>query len=374
MKSTRDWCARSGWVTHEGHNHTIGFGRHLGITLLSVLVLLSGTGWAQTPSFQGLGQLPGTQGTYAQGVSGDGSVVVGYFYDVSLRTHAFRWTISGGVEDLGTLGGLSSEAYGVSSDGSVVVGRAANFNGGLRAFRWTAAGGMQDIGTAASFSYSDASKVSSDGSVVVGLQGQAYRWTAAGGMQTLGALASGAYSTALGVSRDGVVAVGYSYNAAGQGRAYRCTTVTGMTDLGTLGGTEGIAHAASGNGAVVVGESRDKNAFWRAFRWTSSGLQNLGTLGGPMAAANDVSSDGSIVVGKSLTSSLTSSNRAFRWSAKKGMQDLRQALLSAGVTSVQNWTLFTATGVSADGKTMVGYGLNPSKQWESFRAVLPLPQ
>ena len=44
---------------------------------------------------------------------------------------------------LGTLGGDWSEAYGVSADGTVVVGWA--WNGRYRAFRWTPTGGMEDL-------------------------------------------------------------------------------------------------------------------------------------------------------------------------------------------------------------------------------------
>jgi probable HAF family extracellular repeat protein len=51
------------------------------------------------------------------------------------------------MQDLGTLGGDYSEAYGVSADGAVVVGEARNAVGFYRAFRWTASGGMQDLGT-----------------------------------------------------------------------------------------------------------------------------------------------------------------------------------------------------------------------------------
>jgi probable HAF family extracellular repeat protein len=45
----------------------------------------------------------------------------------------------------GTLGGGFSGATGVSADGSVVVGTAAIASGWSRAFRWTPSGGMQDI-------------------------------------------------------------------------------------------------------------------------------------------------------------------------------------------------------------------------------------
>lgn len=47
---------------------------------------------------------------------------------------------------LGTLGGDWSTAVGVSADGSVVVGRAQDAsNDYARAFRWTASGGMEDL-------------------------------------------------------------------------------------------------------------------------------------------------------------------------------------------------------------------------------------
>jgi probable HAF family extracellular repeat protein len=42
---------------------------------------------------------------------------------------------------------MSSEAFGVSADGAVVVGWALNAAGFYRAFRWTASGGMEDLNT-----------------------------------------------------------------------------------------------------------------------------------------------------------------------------------------------------------------------------------
>ena len=49
------------------------------------------------------------------------------------------------MQDLGTLGGDRSWAYGVSADGAVVVGWAENAAGQWRAFRWTASGGIEDL-------------------------------------------------------------------------------------------------------------------------------------------------------------------------------------------------------------------------------------
>jgi probable HAF family extracellular repeat protein len=90
---------------------------------------------------QDLGALSGGMHSWASGVSADGSVVVGTS-EVFGPPHAFRWTESGGMRDLGDLGGCCSAAYGVSADGAVVVGESDG-----RAFRWTASGGMEDLNT-----------------------------------------------------------------------------------------------------------------------------------------------------------------------------------------------------------------------------------
>jgi probable HAF family extracellular repeat protein len=110
----------------------------------SVLSLIATAGWSQSITW--LGTLGGG-GSYATGVSADGSVVVGRAENAAGQKRAFRWTASGGMQNLGTLGGTWSEAWGVSADGSVVVGWAGNAAGYNRAFRWTASGGMEDLNT-----------------------------------------------------------------------------------------------------------------------------------------------------------------------------------------------------------------------------------
>jgi probable HAF family extracellular repeat protein len=325
---------------------------------------------AGTASFQGLGTLPSWLQSQAWGVSGDGKVVVGQLSRLGTDTRAFRWTATQGMLELGTLGGANSEAYAASGDGSAIVGRATNTSGNYRPFRWTPTAGMQDLPSSPpQFVSGDATDVSADGNAVVGLFGFAERWTLTGGLEDLGSFSS------RGISSDGQVVVGNNTHAV------RWTPTGGIQDLGTVDGTESaipgtqsFADDASSNGSVVVGQSRDRDGFWKAFRWTAAtGMRDIGTLGGPMAAAYNVSDNGSVVVGRALTSGNSASDRAFRWTPQRGMENLQQLLQSAGVTSVNGWILLGATGVSGDGAVIVGEGINPAKQREAFRAVLPLP-
>ena len=114
------------------------------LTSACALSLLATVAWSQSITW--LGTLGGG-GSGANGVSADGSVVVGGAENAAGYWRAFRWTASGGMQDLGTLGGNHSRASGVSADGAVVVGWAINAAGLGRAFRWTASGGMEDLNT-----------------------------------------------------------------------------------------------------------------------------------------------------------------------------------------------------------------------------------
>ena len=137
----------------------------------SVLSLVAAAGWSQSLTW--LGTLPGGSLSVAYGVSADGLVVVGGVRNAAGQPRAFRWTASGGMEDLGTLGGRESEAYGVSADGAVVVGGVINAEGHRRAFRWTAAGGMEDLNTTYASLLTNshlqrATAISPDGRYIVG--------------------------------------------------------------------------------------------------------------------------------------------------------------------------------------------------------------
>ena len=315
--------------------------------------------WAPPASFHRLGPMPGVTptGTYANGISGDGSTVVGYGWVSAHTTHAFRWTATEGYDVIGA--GTDSRALAASFNGSVIVGQA-----NLRAFRWTRETGMEEL------PLYHALDVSADGQAIAGMN---IRWMAPNLYSDLGVLRGGSYASAYGISADGQVVVGFGEAPPHQyAHAFRWTASGGLRDLGVTSGTESVAWGVSGDGDVVIGEARSALGFWRAFRWTSLlGMRDLGTLGGPMSTAHGASRDGAVVVGKSLINSVTTSLRAFRWTSSTGMRDVRQLLLEAGVSSVQNWVLSVAADVSDDGRVITGWGFSPHQTWEPWVAVLP---
>ncbi|MEZ6190029.1 MAG: hypothetical protein R3C45_01915 [Phycisphaerales bacterium] len=56
-----------------------------------------------------------------------------------------------------------------------------------------------------------------------------------------------------------------------------------------------------------------------------------------------------------------------------GLRYLSDLLLLDPTVDLTGWTLLSATGISADGKTIVGYGRNPGGYTEGFIITLPEP-
>jgi uncharacterized membrane protein len=134
----------------------------------------------------------------------------------------------------------------------------------------------------------------------------------------------------------------------------------------------------SADGSVVVGWGRSQSGGFRldleAFRWTSdSGMVRLGDLPGGLfeSFAFDASGDGSIVVGYGTSDTDT---EAFLWTSDGGMKRLWDVLLSQGIDrAADGWTNLTAaSGISADGNTIVGWGTRNANT-EAFVAVVPEP-
>ena len=185
----------------------------LGLVVLA-LALFGFTSPARAlPLFTGVGILPGDSESGANGVSPDGTVVVGTSNPTSGGTyHAFRWTPATGIVDLGDLPGSNdiSFASAASSAGFFVVGSSQSAAGPAgEAFRWDAASGMVGLGSTPGRVTSHASDITPDGSVIVGsTSDQAFHWTSSTGMVPLGVRPDGLMTSASAVSSDGSVVVG----------------------------------------------------------------------------------------------------------------------------------------------------------------------
>jgi len=289
----------------------------------------------------------------ASAMSSDGSTVVGFASNTDYigPYRAAIWNTGSGAAsanpvDLGTAG--YSHAHGVNQNGSIVVG----VNGGGGSFRWSASGGTQQLGSMTAGRWSTAVGVSGDGSVVVGYGNtkdqynneftRAFRWTPTGGMQSIGAISPYGNSAALAVNSDGSVIVGESGT-----QAFRWTAETGMVGLGSLP-VSCSARAVNADGSVIAGK-----AGYSAFRWTAAtGMEMLLSDFDGQILANAMTSDGSIIVGQA-----GNYYTALIWQNSASAVSLWNYLAERGV-SLSGWSSLTdAKGISADGRFISGYGV-----------------
>ncbi len=207
--------------------------------------------WSFDGSLEILANLPG--GTEAQGFGTNShGVAVGVAdlpFNGDIAAHAVLWDASGGVTDLQTLGGLSSEAQDVNDD-NVVVGSSSDAADNFRAFVWTQAAGMQPLPTPFGGS-SWANAVNNSGQIVGGMtvasgETHAVLWQPGGEVVDLGTL-GGTRSQAFDIDELGRV-VGESRDASGDTRAFVWAETDGMTDIA---GTSAVATAISETGIVV---------------------------------------------------------------------------------------------------------------------------
>lgn len=283
-------------------------------TSLSVSLLLAAPAFAQDCRFRNLGNL-GMDFTAVSAISDDGTTLVGYSRTAQNRNHAFRWTLSGGMEDLDVPTG-DSDATAVSADGSVVVG-----------------------------------------AVAVGGVTRGFRWTRETGMELLGSL-GGNFTAPLVVSDDGSVIAGESRNAALQMRYFRWTRETGVQDLGLVPSNyPTVMRDIDASGEFIVGTRQDALQSIAAFRFDQEeGLRYLGTLGGTVSNAYDISADASTIVGDSSTGN--GGGAAFVWRANTGMTALPHP--APNVSSI-------AYGITSDGRWVAGNSITSRNVWSLTR-------
>jgi len=273
--------------------------------------------------------------------------------------HAFYWSQSGGMKDLGTLSGATvSGAIGINDAGTVVgysnvKGKAAT---DFVAAQWSSTGAISNLGTLSGGSSSSAFEINSSGEVTgdsflsSGLV-NATSWTNKK-IKNLGALSGAIFTAGLDINDSGEI-VGesvFSYGPpfASHGFLWNGST---MADLGTLsGGVTSIANAINTSG-VIVGQSDGSNTsgHWHAVKWDKSGsIKDLGVLKGGTYSIAFAINDSNVVVGYANTSN--NAAHAIVWTSTHGMRDLN-SLIPAN----SGWTLINANAINKVGQ-ITGYG------------------
>jgi probable HAF family extracellular repeat protein len=346
-------------------------GVRLGLSA-TVCVLLTFVSPAAAVSFAGLAPAAGNVTSFATGISADGRVVVGYSADwTEIAQRATRWEDGAAAE----MPGLTDEggvALGVSADGSTAVGYSPPGVGTAKAVAWRN-GTPYPLGALPNDDgpFALATAASADGSVIVGSSAstlpsgqEAFRWEA-GTMVGLGDLAGGTgYSAGLGVSADGTVVVGAtSGNTTG---AFMWDEVHGMQALNGMGAASLVSddlQTIIGTGSSSLGQEM--------VRWKSgSGVMGLGIPAGfYYVDPGDMTPDAGRIVGTMVS---TSGAVPFLWTESAGYRNLEDILTASGI-DLGGWQLQTASGISADGRTIVGTGFDPDGTRQAWIAVIPEP-
>jgi probable HAF family extracellular repeat protein len=282
------------------------------------------------------------------------------------------------------IGGLSGVA--VSRDGQTLAGTALDGQGRENAAIWQGGRDWRLLGSfspdAASCdrSFSSAYDVSDDGRVVVGLGwngcrlAHAFRWEEATGMVDLGSTVSERASRANGISGDGRVVVGWQEHSTGFRQGARW--IDGRQEI--YGGPQGFvgeAHAANRDGSVVVGQlCNPETETTTAWTWTpQAGLQchryERRVMNHPYITMMLATSDDGRVIGGASSFGLESESLV--WFDGEVLL-LRDYLRQNGIPDAfEGWvnTGFV-TGVSPDGRTLVGYGAG-RRTFTGFIVLLP---
>jgi probable HAF family extracellular repeat protein len=352
----------------------------------------------------------------ATAVSADGKVVVGWEKrNRETGTRAFRWSQENGFIPLSAQAHEDSYATGVSGDGSVVVG--AIIDGSIDykpvkyAFRWKPDGkaiqkltsinstGSRETGDGDDLSSSTATGVSADGHVIVGTSSllrpwslseqspRAFRWTESAGFTHLSPLNNkdpDYQSWATATNADGSVIVGYhriplarEANSFSQRIALLPTNWDADGEYWPPPAEEPEAEYPPANTPGVpprrFGPGNVSYSNLMAFRWTATegavslacppNSAHLCAGAGAWSMAHGVSGDGQVVVGNTNidlaslqygATPIDNVSYAFRWTRESGMQTIESWLKAAGVGVAYDWRPISANGANADGSVVVG--------------------
>jgi probable HAF family extracellular repeat protein len=336
---------------------------------------------AQSSSQPFFMELPPNVLPYAVGANGWLSVGLQY-----QDTNALYWTPATGAVEIGGIVAIAS-----SRDGRTVAGNAFDAQLRQNAAIWTGGTAWRRLGSftpnakPCDTSYSSSYGINGDGTVIVGLgwdgctYAHAFRWTEQTGVVDLGTL-NGRSTRANGVSADGRVVVGWGTDVTGVRLGAKWVDGKQQMITNASNRAVGEAFAANADGSILAGTNCDFFAqpavVPTGWTWTADkGVQCLPVTRPswvPPAPYNvlvqAMSDDGRVMVG-SYTFGLDA--QSLLWLDGQ-VYFLRDYLRANGYPSAFSDWINTGflTGVTPDGRTLVGYGAGP-KTFQGYMVVLP---
>ncbi len=295
-------------------------------------------------------------------LSGDGTVMAANY-----GGEIYRWTATGGFQDLGP-GDPFSSSIGISRDGSTIISGYIGSDGYSRPALWNAKG-LVDLGHPANGSpvignsWGTGYGLNRNGTVAVGLawtnrDAEAFVWTATTGNVSLGHPPGNHSSRASAISANGATVVGFWEDPTGPRRPVRW--VGGKHDLFLGSTTLGEATVVTSDGKKIAGQTYNASGNGIAFFYSDKrGLITLDTLRHSryeQSFANGIADDGTVVgwSGDPFGHGI----EAFLWTRSGGTVKLAKALRKMGARIPAGMTLVTAVSISADGSTIAGQSVD----------------
>ena len=357
-----------------------------GMALLASYVALAGQG--EFFAIPGLGPNAGanengcyvnaTSGYSAIRVSADGQVVTTTAYAPGYSGGAVprfvtRWTEAGGLQQITPQLGSLYGPVGISSDGSTIWGEN---------WRWTASGGHQYLSSILPGDF-HVFGCSADGNTITGVRGSFpgyyegtdfFRWTVGQGSPEIlprSVENPMGYYYFSSISDDGSTVGG-----AAVGPDYTSSAVVvnskGVINLTPTQNQSNLVKDLSNDGSVAVGMALSPSFSVNGFRWTAAGGMEL--VGPSSSDCRACNADGTIVGGLRFN---PGAGDLIAWirigdAPWTDLQDYLVAEQGLGA-ELEGWQLESVQDISADGRTIVGSGINPEGCEQGFLVRIDLP-
>lgn len=314
-------------------------------------------------------------GNYNVGAVSDNGVV-------SLHTSAgsiYKWNAAGGLVQIGSItnGYPAAGRTIVSNDGtkisSSVTNAATGFNEistyDVATATWVNRGGL--VPTGWDGSVSSTWGMSTDGNTIVGLgfltaaNAHAVKWDEVNGVVDLGSIVPGRSSRANAINAAGTVIVGWQDESTGtrSGAKWQDGVESFITD--NNGNHVGEAGGISADGNTIIGSANPNPYVWNA-------VNGLTYITHPNASfsfkggATGISADGKKVIGYYRAfGAPPMSGEGFIWTSAAGRINLNDYAASLGIAT-NGVTMGLPLAISQDGKKIAGSGTNASGQMIAF--------